>query len=439
MSLNFLEETMFSGRVIFRDGNASSAVDTLKAKLNPVSLILGVAGFGVSLYALILHLQAKTSPAALSCDINEEISCTKVIGGEYGEFFGLPLGALGMSYFGIVIALAFLPAFIEASASWIARRQLIVATIGAVVSLYLAYISYFKIHAVCLVCASVHAITVINFVWILVSFVKVRNVPQTSGEGSFIKLAAAVLALAVPPLIVGLILPSLSSTFGSKKENPTEATAAKKVPDTASTPFPAEWMQVAKSNYVGKGEDYRIGNDQAKVVVHMFSDLQCPHCKFANEYIMAALNAVGTDRILFVYRNYPLSNKCNPHVGGEGHALACDMAMAARCAGSQKKEAFWEFKTWAFSGIDMNPADAEREFSPAGFAAQAKKQGLDVARFESCLKDKVELAKIQDDIELGKKMGLTGTPLIVVNGRKYSGEFNAQGFTRAFREASEAK
>jgi protein-disulfide isomerase len=55
------------------------------------------------------------------------------------------------------------------------------------------------------------------------------------------------------------------------------------------------------------------------------------------------------------------------------------------------------------------------------------------------MKDKVELAKIQDDIEYGKKMGLTGTPLIVLNGRKYSGEFSPQGFTRAFRDALEAK
>jgi uncharacterized membrane protein/protein-disulfide isomerase len=430
---------MFSGRTVFRDGSASSASNVARAKMNLVSLVLGVAGFGVSLYALILHLQTKTSTAALTCDINESVSCTKVIGGEYGEFYGMPLGALGMSYFGAVIALAFLPAFVEASASWMARRQLIIATVGAVISVYLAYLSYFKINAVCLVCSSVHALSVINFVWTLIAFAKVRAIPQSAGEGSFIRMSAAVLALGVPPLIVGLILPSLSSGLAGKPDTVPTPAAAQKSPENQATPFPAEWTQVARSNYVGKGEDYRMGNDQAKVVVHMFSDLQCPHCKFASEYISAALNAVGTDRILFVYRNYPLSNKCNPHVGGEGHAYACDMALAARCAGSQRKETFWEFKTWAFSGIDMNPSEAVRQFSPEGFSAQAKKLGLDVARFESCMKDKVELAKIQDDIEYGKKMGLTGTPLIVLNGRKYSGEFSPQGFTRAFRDALEAK
>jgi uncharacterized membrane protein/protein-disulfide isomerase len=406
---------MFAGNAINRDGGASAAAENQSAKMNIVSLILGCIGFGVSLYALILHVQTKSAAGSLTCDVSDSVNCTKVIGSEYGEFMGLPLGALGMSYFGVVIAMAFLPAFVQSSASWIARRQLVVATVGAVISLYLAYISYFKLQAVCLVCTSVHALSVVNFIWTLVSFIRVRSVPQTSSEGGTIKM------------------PALSSTLGSGQATatPTPAVNAAGIP----TPFPEEWLQIARSNYVGKGEDYRLGSEQAKVVVHMFSDFECPHCKVASEDIAAAISAVGNDRVLFVYRNYPLSNKCNPHMGAEGHPYACDMAMAARCAGSQKKEAFWEYKTWAFSGIDMTADERAKQFSMEGFVAQAKKLNLDAARFESCLKDKVELAKIQEDIEFGRKMGLTGTPLIVVNGRKYSGESGPQGFARAFRAA----
>lgn len=434
----YLGELMFPYGVRFREAAAgSAATEQSGAKINMVSLLLGLAGFGVSLYALILHVQTKTSQAALTCDINETVSCSKVIGGEYGEFLGLPLGALGMSYFGVVMAMAFLPAFLFCSASWIARRQLVVAAVGTVISVYLAYVSYIKIQAVCLVCTSVHLLSIINLIWTSIGFIRVRQVPQVVGEGGFIKLAAAALALGVPPLLVGALLPALTSSLAGSSSSSQPAKAEAEKASGQPTPYPAELLQVARSNYVGKGEDYRLGNDQAKVVVHMFSDLQCPHCKLASEHITAALSAVGTDRVLFVYRNYPLSNKCNPHVGGEGHGLACDMAMAARCAGSQKKEAFWEFKNFAFTGIDMSPDEQARQFSLQGFVERAKKQGLDAARFESCMKDKVELAKVQDDIEIGKKLGLTGTPLIVVNGRKYAGEFSPQGFTRAFREALE--
>jgi protein-disulfide isomerase/uncharacterized membrane protein len=429
---------MFLKNANFSNGQSSTSGDSrTNAQMNIVSLILGLIGFGVSLYALILHLQTKSSAASLTCDINEAVNCTKVIGGAYGEFFGLPLGALGMSYFGVVMAAAFLPAFVACSASWIALRQWAIATIGAVISLYLAYVSYFKIHAVCLVCSSVHALSIINFAWTMWCFIRVRRTAQTVGEGGTLKLIAAALALSVPPLIVGALLPSISSSLGATdtKSSDSPSAAATAQPAGEATPFPAEWVQVARSNYVGKGEDFRIGNDQAKVVVHMFSDMQCPHCKVSSEDLLMALNTVGPDQVLFVYRNYPLSNKCNPHVGGDGHPYACDMAMAARCAGSQKKDAFWEFKAWVFSGIDMSPDEQARQFSPEGFAAQAKKLNLDVDRFQACMRDKVELAKVQDDIEYGKKMGLTGTPMIIINGRKYRGEYGPQGFTRAFRDA----
>jgi protein-disulfide isomerase len=340
-----------------------------------------------------------------------------------------------MAYFGLVIAASILPAFLASSVSWMARWQMLIAAVGAFVSLLLAYISYFKIQAVCLVCSTVHAISVVNFIWTLVGFMKVRNQPQTVAEGGFVKLLAVCLALGVPPLLAGAILPLVSSTLGVSTESPGKSD----IPEATATPFPAEWVQFSVSNYVGQGEDYRKGSDQAKVVVHMFSDLECPHCKITAEAIESAQSAVGADQVLFVYRNYPLSNKCNANIGGEGHSHACDLAMALRCAGSQRKEAFWEYKDWAFSGIEMSPEERQRTFTLEGMRAHAEKLKLDPARFEACLRDKIELPKIQADIDIGKKMGLTGTPLVVINGRTYSGDRTPQALTRAMREALASK
>jgi protein-disulfide isomerase/uncharacterized membrane protein len=417
------------------DSTASGSSAPAGAKLNLVSLILGLIGFGTSLYALTLHVKAKTSAGTLGCDVNDLVNCSKVIGGQYGEFVSIPLGAYGMAYFGLVIAAAILPAFVFSSVAWIARWQMLIAAVGAFVSLLLAYISYFKIQAVCLVCSTVHALSIVNFIWTLVGFMKVRGQPQTVSEGGFVKLLAACLALGVPPLLAGAILPLVSSTLGVKSESSEKSAPV----DASATPFPAELVQFSVSNYVGQGEDYRKGNDQAKVVVHMFSDLECPHCKITAEAIEAAQSAVGADQVLFVYRNYPLSNKCNANVGSEGHSHACDLAMALRCAGSQRKEAFWEYKDWGFSGIDMSPDERQRTFTIEGMRAHAEKLRLDGARFEACLRDKIELPKIQADIDVGKKMGLTGTPLVVINGRTYTGDRTPQALSRAFREALASK
>ena len=417
--------------------NAAEAPDSNnhKARTDIVSLVLGLIGFATSLYALKLHVQLKNSSEALGCDVNDLVSCSKVIGGSYGEFLSIPLGAFGMSYFGLVIALAILPVFAASSVAWIARWRMLTAFAGTIVSVFLAYIAYAKIGAVCIVCSTVHALIIVNFIWTTLQFRKVRQQEQTVIEGGFAKLLAVCLALSVPPLLAGVLLPHVSSLIGASDSSETQTAS----PTTSETPFPADWLQVSVSNYVGEGEDYRKGNDKANVVVHMFSDLECPHCKVSAEDIEAAQSAVGADQVLFVYRNYPLSNKCNPHIGGEGHPYACDLAMALRCAGSQRRDAFWEYKTWAFSGIEMSAEEKLLNFAPQGLNAHAEKLGLDSSRFSACLNDKVEMGKIQADAEIGKKMGITGTPLIVINGVVYKGERNPQGFARAFRAALSAQ
>ena len=183
--------------------NAAEAPDSNnhKARTDIVSLVLGLIGFATSLYALKLHVQLKNSSEALGCDVNDLVSCSKVIGGSYGEFLSIPLGAFGMSYFGLVIALAILPVFAASSVAWIARWRMLTAFAGTIVSVFLAYIAYAKIGAVCIVCSTVHALTIVNFIWTTLQFRKVRQQEQTVIEGGFAKLLAVCLALSVPPLL----------------------------------------------------------------------------------------------------------------------------------------------------------------------------------------------------------------------------------------------
>ena len=170
-----------------------------------------------------------------------------MIGGSYGEFLSIPLGAFGMSYFGLVIALAILPVFAASSVAWIARWRMLTAFAGTIVSVFLAYIAYAKIGAVCIVCSTVHALTIVNFIWTTLQFRKVRQQEQTVIEGGFAKLLAVCLALSVPPLLAGVLLPHVSSLIGASDSSETQTAS----PTTSETPFPADWLQVSVSNYVG--------------------------------------------------------------------------------------------------------------------------------------------------------------------------------------------
>ena len=405
-----------------------------KTKPDWVGVVLSVAGFGVSIYALIEHLKLEGGALGLECDINNLVNCTKVLGSKYGSLMGIPLGAFGMSYFGIAFAIALLPALAAVSARFVHGWQVLITGVGAVTSLFLAYLAYFQIQSICIVCSAVHVLSLLMFFWSLFRWLKVKSEPGGAEESAFLKFVSLSLAFAVPSLIAGLVLPSVW------KSEPADAagTSASSTAPVAATTYAPDLLTISKTDFVGKGQDYRKGNDNAKVVLFMYSDLECPHCKNTSEVINKALSVVGTDKVLYVYRNYPLSNKCNPGMGSEGHKYACDLAMASRCAGQQGK--FWEYKEWAFSGIDMSPGEKDKNFSAEGLKAKAKDLGIDAARFAQCLDSKVELGKIQEDIGTGQKLGLTGTPLLILNGKKYQGGFTPEAFVASFeRELAATK
>lgn len=389
-----------------------------KAKTSQIHIGLGAIGFAASLYALATHLKATVTGEALSCDVSQNVSCTKVFGSEYGEFLGIPLGAFGMAYFGIVLTVAFLPIIIEVSTKWIAQWRLLVATVGFATSALLFYVSSFKINAVCPVCSGIHVLNLILFVVSFVQFNKVKLDESVAHPNAFLKLVSTALLFATPPIIAGVIGPSIAPMIYSNSST-ISATETAQPASAEGTPLATEALTFNKSNFVGKGEDYRKGADDARVVMYMWSDFQCPACRMASEGIEKATKEFGQNRVLFVYKNYPLSSTCNPKVQSNMHPYACTAAVAARCAGAQGK--FWEFKNWIFTLQELEGKDLETAHSSESYTRQAETLGLNNQRFGECLKSNVEMEKIQEDMQAADKIGITGTPMIIINGRKFTG------------------
>lgn len=241
------------------------------------------------------------------------------------------------------------------------------------------------------------------------------------------KFVSTSLTLSVPALLAGLLAPMVAPQLLGGKANGSGSAAL----DTTATPIPDTLLSVSRSRFVGKGEDFRKGNDQAKVVIQMFSDFQCPHCQTTAAAIEQAQKNVGEDKVLFVYRNYPLSNLCNPSIGSAAHAQACQLAEAARCAGQQGK--FWEMKAWAFGLIGASGEQLQQLASEDAMVSQAEQLGVDGQNFRACLTSDVEMTKIRDDIRIADALGISGTPLLVVNNRVYTGGRSPESLSELFR------
>lgn len=421
---------MFSQNFSLREPESASEghVPPLKA-WNRALLVAGLVGFGISLYALILHLQSKaTGGAELGCDVGDLVNCTNVLAGEYGEFLSIPLGGYGMAFFAILMGVAFLPMNSAASSSWHARLQLAVTGVGALTSVLLAYLSYFVIGSICYVCSAVHLTCIVAFLIVLRSWFKVRDEKPQSDGRAFMKFISVSLAVSVPALLAGLITPHLAPQLLGKAGGGTDEAPQL---DMASTPIPETLLSVSKSRFVGKGEDYRKGAEDAPVVIQMFSDFQCPHCATTNRAIETAIKNVGEDKVLYVYRNYPLSSVCNKNIGSTGHTHACQLAHAARCGGQQGR--FWDMKAWAFGLMGASKDELEQATSETALMQKANELGLNAETFKACMSAEGELNKIRDDIRIANELGIKGTPFIVVNNRVYEGARSPEALSNLFR------
>jgi uncharacterized membrane protein len=154
-----------------RNGAAARAPRTLAVRdeaaergpapwLQITTLVLALAGLGVSIYLTIAHFNES---ALAGCSESGLVNCTKVTTSPESYVFGIPVAVLGLAFF--VFAVAIMSPWAWQSA----RREIHLARIASMVVgigfvLYLIYAELFIIGSICLYCTSVHAITFVLFV-----------------------------------------------------------------------------------------------------------------------------------------------------------------------------------------------------------------------------------------------------------------------------------
>jgi protein-disulfide isomerase len=143
-----------------------------------------------------------------------------------------------------------------------------------------------------------------------------------------------------------------------------------------------------------------LGPKDARITIVEFADYQCPFCHRAQSTVDKVMSTYA-GKVQLVHRDFPL----------DGHPNAFPAARAARCAAEQGR--FWDYhRSLMVETGDLSEADLKRR-------AEALK--LDLVRFGACLaSDRYDKA-IQESLDAGLKLGVTGTPAFFVNGRLLTG------------------
>jgi protein-disulfide isomerase len=141
------------------------------------------------------------------------------------------------------------------------------------------------------------------------------------------------------------------------------------------------------------------GPQGAKITIVAFSDFRCPYCTRGNE-TLELLRDRYEDELRIVYKYLPF----------QGPA-ATSAALGAWAAGKQGK--FWEFHDEMYR---RGP-----RFTLQDLELTAMRIGLDIDQWYVDVESEEGKAHIRGDIELAKRLSITGTPTYFVNGRPLDG------------------
>ena len=160
-----------------------------------------------------------------------------------------------------------------------------------------------------------------------------------------------------------------------------------------------EMEQANKIWDIPDAESPVFGNTKnPKLTIVEFTEFQCPYCSNVAPVIEGLMKKYPND-IKFVYKHFPLSF----------HANAPAAAAASIAAQNQGK--FWEFR-YAL-------APHFRELTQETFEKVAKEVGLNMEKFKKdMVLDSAKQKRINEEFQLGVKIGVQGTPNFYINGKR---------------------
>jgi protein-disulfide isomerase len=181
------------------------------------------------------------------------------------------------------------------------------------------------------------------------------------------------------------------------------------------TPPPPE-----KKHALVPGRSPSRGDANAVVVIQVFSDFQCPFCRRV-EPTLQGLEKEFKGSIRIVWRHMPLPF----HKYAQQAAEASEEVLAQKGAA-----AFWTYHDMLYEA-QSEPDGLDR----VNLDNLADKLGLDMARFKAALDQHIHQAKVQEDMDAAKTIGISGTPAFVINDYYLSGAQPAAAFKKLIKRA----
>lgn len=352
-------------------------------------------GLGAASTSSYVHYHLLTDPSYSSfCDVNATVNCTQAYLSQYGSLLGIPVALFGVFFFTLVLLLVGVAGRDGAPArDAVPAYVFAISTVGLAFILYLGWASYVQLKTFCMLCA----LTYVSVIAIFITSGGATTFPMTTLPR---RIPRDVRALVSSPIALVLALLFVGGAGTVIAAFPAETTRQAPPPLTDQ-----QRAEIAKWWDVQPKIESPIPMDGAKVMVVIFSDFQCPHCRAAHESYKPIIAKYSASGVRFVLKHFPLEGECNTYAPNGGHSAACEAAAAvvlARQTGKAEKMTDWLF-------------DNQEKLTPSGVREAAHDIG-GVPDFNAAYAD--ALKEVRADANLGGVIGVGSTPTIVLDNRK---------------------
>ena len=426
-----------------------------------ISLLLACAGIFVSL-ELVNQSASFAASGEVGCIIGNQ-GCLKAASSTFASLFGNPISIFGLSFYIAAALLCIVGLFWRSEQEALEKVFFLGSTLAVIYSLFLGAVSLSGGY-LCPYCATLYAINLGLFIVAFVTypnrktdgFKTLTNVTKTMAFWTAILLILASFPTSKYMFVKEkLRLRAEQNVKNDKKHATTEelkkhlaetrkadgkSSASQDAPDTAQTPNEAKTEQAkAQQPSAGQGGIPAMpkpiafetrnrslrGNPSAPITLVEFSDFECPYCQRFGQSLKAALKTAPSS-FNYVFKHFPLDNKCNPSIEGDFHKFSCEASYAMICAGRDGKD--WAMHDLIFENQRNLKADSLVKF--------AQELGISLDLFNTCVKAPETRALVMQDISEGITAGINGTPAVYLNGMPMAPELDGEKLGGLLKELS---
>jgi protein-disulfide isomerase len=303
----------------------------------------------------------------------------------------MPVPIWGIIGYGFVLLLILLAGMKVAQKQRFWALLILVTALYSIYSIILAVISHLYIHSYCIMCILSYGIsfTLLFYCWLIWRrFDPDRYTVSLRSDFQFLWHHRRMFVLTLAPFLAGVVL--------------------------VWTFFPAYWnaqpsaiSAELKTGLTPEGYPW-IGSEDADLIITEFTDYLCFQCSKMHFYLRKLMNQYP-GKMKIIHRHFPMDSRFNPIVKIPFHEGSGMLALFAIYAKSENK--FWQANDFFYTNA--------RSADEIDLKGVANTLTLNTNGFIRTIRNPEIRRHLRRDIRDGLRIGVTGTPSYLIDGKLY--------------------